>query len=136
MENIHYSDIIMNNVDPAITLTCYYMNNSSGDPVPRPPPLVDPTQAKSEHTPVFRNIYFNNVQATCQKSTGIIVGLPESYISNVFLENVQISAATTGFLVRNAKGIQFKNVQLTNKEGPAVITDNAEVIGWKDPAQK
>ena len=32
VENISYSDITMSNVAPAITFTCYYMNNSAGDP--------------------------------------------------------------------------------------------------------
>jgi hypothetical protein len=54
----------------------------------------------------------------------------------VVLENVQIAAATTGLSVKNAKGIQFKNVQVTNKEGPPLLTEDAEVLGWKDPAQK
>ncbi|MGD1020799.1 MAG: glycoside hydrolase family 28 protein [Verrucomicrobiia bacterium] len=136
VENIHYTDITMKNVDPAITLTCYYMNNSSGDPTKLSPPKVDPAQAKTERTPIFRNIYFNNVNATCSESAGIIIGLPESAISNVVLENVQIAAATTGLSVKNAKGIQFKNVQITNKEGPPLLTEDAEVLGWKDPAQK
>lgn len=136
VENIRYTDITMNNVDPAITLTCYYMNNSSGDPSKLSPPKVDPAQATSERTPIFRNIYFNNVKATTAKSAGLIIGLPESAISNVVLEDVQIAATTTGFSVKNAKGIQFKNVRLTNKEGPPLLTENAEVDGWKDPAQK
>jgi hypothetical protein len=76
------------------------------------------------------------VRATCQRSAGIILGLPESAISNVVLENVQIAAATTGLSVKNARGIQFKHVQLTNKQGPPLLTENAEVSGWKDPAQK
>lgn len=136
VENIRYTDITMKNVDPAITLTCYYMNNSSGDPSKLSPPKVDPAQATSEHTPVFRNIYFDNVKATTAKSAGLIIGLPESSISNVVLENVQIAAATTGFSVKNAKGIQFKNCQLTNKEGPSLLTEDAEVSGWKDSVQK
>ena len=36
VENISYSDITMKNVDPAITLTCYYMFNSAGDAVQEP----------------------------------------------------------------------------------------------------
>lgn len=136
VENIHYSDITMNNVDPAITLTCYYMNNSSGDPVQRPPPVVDSLQAISEHTPVFRNIYLNNMQATCQKAAGIIIGLPESVISNVFLENIQITAPTTGLSVKNAKGIEFKNVHISCKEGPPVVVENAQVEGVENPARK
>jgi polygalacturonase len=136
VENIRYTDITMNNVDPAITLTCYYMNNSSGDPLKQSPPKVDAGQAAPERMPIFRNIYFNNVKATCAKSAGIILGMPESAISNVVLENVQIAAATTGLSIKNAKGIHFKNVQLTNKEGPPLLTENAEVDGWKDPTQK
>ncbi|MEI9962608.1 MAG: glycosyl hydrolase family 28 protein [Limisphaerales bacterium] len=34
VENISYSDITMKNVDPAITFTCYYMNNSAKDAAP------------------------------------------------------------------------------------------------------
>ena len=83
----------------------------------------------AEKTPVYRNIHISNLTATCQKAAGIIIGLPESQISNVTLENVQISAATTGLKVQNAKGIQFKNVQITAKQGPPVIMENAEVSG-------
>jgi polygalacturonase len=32
VENISYSNITMKNVDPAITLTCFYMYSSAGDP--------------------------------------------------------------------------------------------------------
>ena len=37
--------------------------------------------------------------------------------------------ATTGLKIQNAKGIQFKNVQIIAKEGAPVIMDNAEVTG-------
>jgi polygalacturonase len=136
VENISYSDIVMKNVDPAITLTCYYMYNSAGDAVQKSAPKEDAAQVADDKTPIYRNIRITNLQATTKRAAGVILGLPESAISNVVLENVQIAAATTGLSVKNAKGIQFKNVQLTNKEGPALLTENAEVDGWKDPAQK
>jgi polygalacturonase len=136
VENVSYSDITMKDVDPAITLTCYYMYNSAGDAVQRSAPEKDTAQAVSEKTPVFRNIQIKNLQATTKRGAGTILGLPESPIANVVLENVQISAATKGLEIKNAKGVQFKNVQLTNKEGSPLLTENAEVDGWKDPAQK
>jgi polygalacturonase len=136
VENISYSDIVMKNVDPAITLTCYYTYNSAGDAVQKSAPKEDAARAVDDKTPVYRNIRISNLQATTKRAAGVILGLPESAISNVVLENVQITAATTGLSVKNAKAIQFKNVQLTNKEGPPLVTENAEVDGWKDPAQK
>ena len=131
VENIRVSDITMKNVDPAITLTCYYMNNSARDAVERSAPQKDPAQPVNETTPIFRNIRISNLTATCRRSAGIIIGLPESPISDVVLENVSITAATTGLSVKNAKGIQFKNVTVTNKEGPPFIVENAQVEGLK-----
>jgi len=129
VENISYSDITMKNVDPAITLTCYYMYNSAGDAVQRSAPKEDAAKPVDEKTPIYRNIRIRNLTATCQRSAGTILGLPESQISDVVLENVSIAAATTGLKVKNAKGVQFKNVQVVSKEGPPFIVENAQVEG-------
>jgi polygalacturonase len=133
VENISYSDITMSNVDPAITFTCYYTFNSAKDPVQKPIPQMDPTQPVGENTPVFRNIRIRNLTATCQRSAGIILGLPESLVSDVLLENVRIDAATTGLMIKNAEGIQFKNARITVGKGPPVITENARVEGRDMP---
>jgi polygalacturonase len=135
VENIHYSDITMKNVNPAITLTCYYMNNSAGDATQPPATREDTTQLVNARTPVYRNISFSNVTATCQKGAGVITGLPESKISNVVLENVRISAAT-GLAIKNADGVRFKNVQVQAENGPPVILDNAQVEGLTQTAGK
>jgi polygalacturonase len=128
VENIRYSDITMKNVNPAITLTCYYMNNSAGDTSQPSAAKAGAAQLASTLTPVFRDIYISNLTATCQKSAGIITGLPESKISNVVLENVRISSVT-GMAIKNASDVQFKNVQITTEQGPPVITENAQVEG-------
>jgi polygalacturonase len=133
MENISYSDLTMKNVDPAITLTCYYMYNSAGDAVQKSAPKQDAAQAVDERTPIYRNIHISNLIATCPRAAGIILGLPESQISNVVLENVRIDAATKGLSVKNANGIQFKNVQVTSKDGPPFIVENAQVEGLEKP---
>ncbi len=131
VENISYSDITMKNVNPAITLTCYYMNNSAGDTARTAGAGSDSTPAVDSSTPVFRNIHISNLKATCPRVAGIITGLPESMISNVVLENVQISAAKS-FEIRNAKGIQLKNVTVSVNEGPPFAIKNAQVEGLKN----
>ncbi|HEX3624189.1 MAG TPA: glycoside hydrolase family 28 protein [Verrucomicrobiae bacterium] len=126
VENIVFEDIHMTNVDPALTFTCYYMANSAKDPVQKAPPESDAAQAMTEKTPIFRDIYIKNVTANCPRDAGIIMGLPESGISNVVFENVNILAAT-GMKIENAKGIQFKNSKVRPDEDKPFIVKNAEV---------
>ncbi len=122
VENIKFSDITMSNVTPAITFTCYYMNNSAGDTNASSAPVA------GENIPVYRNIFISNLTATSPKSAGIILGLPQNCISNVVFENVTLSAKS-GLTIRNAKGVQFKNSSVTVKSGPALVSENAEVTG-------
>jgi len=119
----------MKNVDPAITLASYYMFSSAGYAQAKSDPAQDTPQPIGPGTPIYRNIHISNLTATCQKDAGIIIGLPESPISDVTLENVQITSATTGLKIKNAKGVQFKNVHITPTQGSPVIMENAEVTG-------
>jgi polygalacturonase len=119
VENCTYRDITMTNVDPAITFTCYYPKV----------PKEDPAQPLTPRTPVFRNIRITNLNATCPRAAGLIVGLPESPISGLVLENVKISAATTGLDIRNAKGVRFQNVRVTAGKGRPYLVENAQVEG-------
>ena len=128
VENITYQDITMKNVDPAITLTCYYMNNSAGDTAVSGGDGSGSVLLAASNTPVYRNLLVSNLTATCPRAAGVINGLPESTIANVIFENVHISAAT-GFEIRNARGIQLSKVVVTVKEGPAFKTENAQVEG-------
>ncbi len=136
VENISYSNITMQNVDPAITLSSYYIFNTNGYATVKSEPTQDALQPMTVTTPIFRNIHISNVTATCKKDAGIIIGLPESVITDVTFENVQITSATTGLKIKNAKGIQFKNVQITPKEGAPVVMDNAEVAGLEKSREK
>jgi len=128
VENISYDGITMTNVNPAITLTCFYANNSSGDTTQ--PAAADEATKVSERIPTYRNIRIRNLTATCPKAAGMIVGLPESCIANVVLENVKITAAKS-FEIRNAKAVQLKNVSVTVGNGGPFKLENAEVSGWE-----
>ena len=124
IENIRYSDITMKDVDPAITLTCVYGGTSAGDAAQAAPlgggATVD--------MPVFRDVHIRNVKATAQRGAGLILGLPDSMISNVILEDVEITSST-GMTIKNAKGVQLKNVKVTVQSGQQYLVENAEVEG-------
>ncbi len=124
VENIVCDGITMSNVNPAITFTCFYQNSSAGDAKPSAP--AGSTPREGGNIPQYRDIRIRNLTATCPKAAGIIYGLPESCVSNVVLENVKISAAKS-FEIRNAKGVQLKNVSVTVPNGEPFKLENAEV---------
>ena len=126
VENITYTDITMSNVHPAISIMAYYQNGTHSKY-----PRNDPAQPVNETTPIFRNIRITNLTATSTTDAGLIVGLPESLVENVVLENVNITAKE-GLIFANAKGIQLKNVQITVAQGKPVIQDNAQIEGLPD----
>ena len=123
VEDLTYENITMRNVKVPIFITSYYPNSKT----PKQPDK-DPPQAVAATTPIWRNIRIINLQATDCPEAGRIFGLPEMPVSNVTLENVQISAKS-GMQIFNAKQIQFKGSSIKAQEGPAVVIGNAEVIG-------
>ena len=118
VENITCSDITMKNVKVPISISGYYPKI----------PAENEAQPVTPETPVYRNIQIKNLTATSPRSAGFIVGLPESLISDVVLENIQISAPA-GLMVRNAKGVKVNNVKIETKEGLPFILENAVVAG-------
>lgn len=76
-------------------------------------------------TPVFRNIEVRNLKAKNCASAGRLVGLPESPLRELRLENIDIQA-DSGFTIRNAKGLHFDNVKVNGK---AISTPADTVAG-------
>ena len=128
VENIRYEHISMTNVDPAITFTRYYMNNSAKDAAAGIPTQAAPARMAENNVPSYGTIYITDLQATCPGAAGVINGLPESCISNVVLENITITSAK-GFEISNARGIQFKQALIAPKQGPPFILTNAQTDG-------
>jgi polygalacturonase len=126
VENLLYEDITMTNVEGAITFTCYYPKI----------PQTDTAQAVTYGTPSFSNIRIRNLTATSTKAAGVIVGLPESPVREVSLENVQITAATTGLAIQNAKAIKLSQVRVTDQQGPPFVVQDAEVQGLEEALSK
>ena len=66
-------------------------------------------------TPIFRNITVRNLTAKNCAAAGRIIGLPESPIINVKLENVVIENAEKGLIVKNTRGLSCEKVMLNGK---------------------
>ena len=126
VENITFTDLTMKNVHPAISIAAYYQQSTHAKY-----PKGDPAQPMTDTTPIFRNITIRNLTATSTKDAGLIVGLPESLVENVVLENINLTA-NEGLTIANAKGIQLRKVQLTIAKGEPIIQDNAQIEGMPD----
>ena len=64
--------------------------------------------------PTFRNITVRNLTAKNCSAAGHLTGLAQSPLRDITLENIDIQAKG-GFIIRNALGLQFKNVNLNGK---------------------
>jgi polygalacturonase len=112
-------NITLKNVRGAITITSYY---------PRIPD-TDTARPVTATTPKYRNIVLRNVKGTSSKAAGVVVGLPESHLEKVLLENVDITAGQTGLEIRNARNVELKNVKITPKKGQPITVKDADVKG-------
>jgi polygalacturonase len=102
VENIRVDNIIMRNIgSQAIVLDMQY-SKTAKEPV-------------SERTPRFRNIHFSNITATANEA-GYLNGLEEMPIENITFNNINMDTKT-GFVIKEAKGISFQQVQLNVQTG-------------------
>ena len=111
----------MTNVKNAIYFTEYYPDI--------PDPDTDPAQMVTATTPAYTDIQIKNLTATGGSSAGVLIGLPESPITNVTFEDVTISAGS-GLRVRNAHNVHFvRSSIVVTKDPPLVLQENALVDG-------
>jgi polygalacturonase len=123
VQDLIYRDITMKDVKTPINITTYYPKV----------PKEDTARPVTPRTPAYRNIRISNVTATSPQSAGWIVGLPESIISGVILENVRISAPE-GLQIRNAKSVQVRGTQVEVRKGqPFILEANTSLEGWQGP---
>jgi polygalacturonase len=102
VENVRYTDIQMKNIRDAIVLDLNYVDNN------RPDFRGDPKKV-----PSIKNVMIDHVTVESALNAGRIVGLPESPITNITLQDVRIAArkdlvikdATDPHLVRVDKTI-------------------------------
>lgn len=119
--NFTYRDITMDGVETPIQITAYYTGHSNNDAA----------QPVTEHTPRFHDIDIENVTATGAKQAALIMGLPESPIEKLKLNDVHISAVK-GMVIQQAH-ITESNVTVTAASGPAEQYGPGVLINEKKP---
>ena len=118
VSDIHFSNIDMENVGTPILISEYY-------------PKVLPKEGEGSQpvgrlTPFFHDITIDNVTAVDSKVAGVIVGLPESPVKGLTLNNVSIEAKT-GMTVSYAQ-VVMRNVTIHAGQGePLVVAKTARV---------
>ncbi|MCE1196406.1 glycoside hydrolase family 28 protein [bacterium] len=92
VQNLSCRNLVMERVLAPLTINLYY---NCGARAEEAPALFSEAAAPvTALTPKFRNITIANLVATdCRSSAGFVVGLPESPIENMRLENCRISIA-------------------------------------------
>jgi polygalacturonase len=133
VENIFINHINMKNiVGEAILFDMYY---EAKDPIvlvgeKRVSPKVEMMPLTIE-TPVFRNMYVNNIVCDGAEKAVFIRGLPEMHIQNISMSNMLIQAKN-GIDISEASDIKFKNVDIiTPHTNPVVDIVNSNNISFQ-----
>jgi polygalacturonase len=113
VEDIFFRDITMGRIDgDAIQLTTEY-------------PLFVAPAGKA---PVFRNIQVKNITCTKAKTAARLIGLPDSALREISLENITI-AADEGLQCTSATAMRLLNMRITPRSGPVLaIRDSRDVL--------
>jgi polygalacturonase len=139
LQNLTYRNLHMTNVGIPILIYCTYMAKES---MYRNLQKITPEIAESyppatvtDLTPTYRNISFYDITATVEKGkrAGLIWGLPESAISNILLQNVNI-IADIPFGVFFANDVKLENCKILTSWGKnkLAITNAKVTIDGKD----
>ncbi len=133
VENIFINNINMKDIPgEAILFDMYYEAKDpialSGEKREAPKVVMLPV---TEETPVFRNMFVNNVVCDGAEKAVFIRGLPEMHIQNISLSNMVIQAKN-GIDISEATGITFKNVEIiTPNTNPVVAILNSSDVSFQ-----
>ncbi|MDH6252519.1 polygalacturonase [Chryseobacterium sp. H1D6B] len=81
----------------------------------------------TEETPIFRNIYFKNINAVNSFEAVTLNGLAEMNLKNIVIEDSQFDTKKALTIV-DADGITLKNVTLKYSEGTGAVIYNSKNI--------
>lgn len=109
VQNVSYSDIRMEGVKYPILLTFEYKSNVKED--------------ITTDIPSVNGFAITNVKAVNCTYAGKLIGLENSPLKNITLENVEIQS-DKGLTMENVSGVTFKNVRITPSKGEHITTRN------------
>lgn len=144
VENIHFSNCIMDRVMCPFVFNMYYFCGEDGK--------AEYVRDREAHpvdggTPGIRGIHISNVTVTnASAAAGFVYGLKEMPVSGVTLSNVRITmdpegapatpammdglspVSAQGFFLRNARELVFDNVIIANARGGEILADDS--VEW------
>ncbi len=118
----NYNNLTMTNVGTPISFSAYYPSI--------PADGTDTAQPITATTPFVHDITIQNLTATGATGQSLFVGLPESPILGITMNNVNITQTKgSGMELRNVSGT-FTNVTVTPASGtPFVVQENVSITG-------
>lgn len=136
VENIYISNIHMADILTEPLLFDLYYNGKSAVESLNDGDLLNGGEKQipvTEETPVFRNIFIDNLQCRRARRAMFFNGLPEMNIARIEVKNAAI-AAEQGAEISESDGVKLENLKLVVKEGPALIlknTRNVKIENWE-----
>jgi polygalacturonase len=134
VEDIHFTNIIMNGVGTAFQITMNwnpaysYSKLPDGynmDNIPEHwKKMLHHVVPAEKGIPHFKDVYISNVKVNNAKRAVNALGLQESMLKEFHFDNVQIEAATAGD-VKFAEGWQWKNSQITTTDNTKLNLSDA-----------
>ncbi len=128
VENIYINNISMFDiVTDSFLFDLYYGGKSASESLEDGDEATQASDLKpvDETTPVFRNIFVKNIVSRNARRAMFFNGLPEMNISNIHVENAQLSSLL-GAELSESDGIVLKNIHVEPKQGPALILNNVK----------
>jgi polygalacturonase len=119
VENYNASNVVMSNVETAISIDMYYGTKDET--------LVPVT----EKTPHFKDIHFSNIYAIDVLNSVEIIGLPEAPVENISIINSSFKT-TNGFVIDYVKNFSLTNVSVDCKNGIPLRINHAEIVDVND----
>ncbi|HVN93378.1 MAG TPA: glycoside hydrolase family 28 protein [Terracidiphilus sp.] len=122
VSNLVFRDIDMKDVKNPLVISEYYPRILPSTPIVEPAPVT-------RLTPHFHSILLQNITATGAQMAGAIVGLPEAPVTDVVLQNVNLSGEK-GLTIGYAT-VTGENVKVTAAQGDAIIKLPAANVTFK-----
>lgn len=123
IENIYIEKVEMKNIEAqAINFNSYYEREATGK------------------SPLFRNVYINNIRVNGAHTAIEMIGLPEKWLENVNVKNAVFENVGNGAIAHRVKELTLEDVSITSKGRPIALNDvfeatikNVNLSGQRPP---
>lgn len=106
IENIYIEKVEMKNIEAqAINFNSYYEREATGK------------------SPLFRNVYINNIRVNGAHTAIEMIGLPEKWLENINIKNVVFENVINGAIAHRVKELILEDVSIKSNGRPIALND-------------